>query len=86
MLKEKQRIEVKNGNYDKETPESLYICELPKNVFEAATKGNLQTYQIKSKYGRKSVLLKILMLFDYWSNEIEKFVVAVKSFLLTWMR
>ena len=33
----------------------LYICDLPKNLLETATKENLQTYQKKSKYGRKCV-------------------------------
>ena len=75
--------ELKKGNYDKETPEHLYIRELPKNAFEAVTKENLQNYQIKPKYGRKSVLIKLLTLFDYSSDEMEKFVAAVKIFLLT---
>ena len=40
-----------------------------KEFFEAATKENLLTYQGKSKYGRKQVLIKLLTLFNYWSNQ-----------------
>ena len=32
---------MKKENHDKETLELLYIYDLPKNVLEAATKGNL---------------------------------------------
>ena len=59
------------------------MCDLPKNVFEAATKENLQTYQRKSKCGRKPVLKKLLTLFNYLSNEMEKLIAAFKIFLLT---
>ena len=36
-----------------------------KAPFEAATKENLRTYQRKSKYGRKPVLIKLLTFFNY---------------------
>ena len=61
----------------------FYVCDLPKNFFEAAIKINIRTYQRKSKNGRKPVLIKLLMLFDYWSNQIEKLNAAVQIFLLT---
>ena len=63
----------------------LYICDQPNNIFEVATKGrkeNLPTYQRKSRYMRKPVLIKLLPLFHYWSNQMEKFIAAVKIFLL----
>ena len=53
-----------------------------KEIFEGATKENLRTYQRKSKYGRESVLVKLLTLFGYWSNQVEKLIAAVKIFLL----
>ena len=59
-------------NLDAETLESLYVSDLANNVFEAATKENLQTYQRKFKYGKKPVLIKLLKLFNYWSNQMEK--------------
>ena len=46
----------------------IYICDLKKNIFEAAIKENLRTYQRLFKYGRKSVLIKLLTLLNYWSN------------------
>ena len=58
----------------------------PTNIFEAATKGPkeiLRTYQRKSRYERKPVLIKLLALFNYWSNQMEKLIAAVKIFLLT---
>ena len=61
----------------------IYICDLTKNFFEAAIKENLQIYQRKSKYGRKTVLMKLLTLFNYWCNEMEKLIASVKAFLLT---
>ena len=61
----------------------LYICDLPNNFFEAATKENLQTYQRKSIYRRKPVMMKLLTLFNYLSNQMEKVIAAVKIFLLT---
>ena len=61
----------------------LYICDLPNNFFEAATKENLQTYQRKSIYRRKPVMMKLLTLFNYLSNQMEKLTAAVKIFLLT---
>ena len=54
-----------------------------KNVFEAATKENHQTHHRKSRYERKPVLIKLLTLFNYWSNQMEKSIAAVKIFLLT---
>ena len=63
----------------------LYICDVQKNIFEAATersKENLRTYQRKTRYERKPVLIKLLTLFSYWSNLMEKFIAAVKIFLL----
>ena len=54
----------------------------PNNFFEPATKENL-TYQRKSKYERKTVLIKLLTLFNYWSNEMEKLIADVKIFLFT---
>ena len=54
-----------------------------KELFEPATKENLQTCQRKSKYGRKPVLIKLSTLFSYWSNQMEKPIAAVKIFLLT---
>ena len=50
---------------------------------EAATKENLRSYQRKSRYERKPVLIKLLTLFNYWLNQIEKFIATVKIFLLT---
>ena len=61
----------------------LYICDLPNNFFEAATKENLQTYQRKSIYRRKPVMMKLLTLFNYLSNQMEKVIAGVKIFLLT---
>ena len=64
----------------------LFIWDLTNNIFEAATKGpkeNLRTYQKKSRYERKSVLIKLLALFNYWSNQMEKITASVKTFLLT---
>ena len=61
----------------------IYIHDLPKNFLEAATKENLRTYQRKSRYERKPVLIKLLTLFNYWSNQMEKLIAAVKIFLLT---
>ena len=61
----------------------IYICDLPKNFLEAATKENLQTYQGKSRYERKSVLIKLLRLFNYWSKQMEKLIAAVEIFLFT---
>ena len=34
-------------------------------------------------YGWKPVLIKLLRLFNYWSNQMEKLTAAVKIFLLT---
>ena len=59
------------------------LCDLPNNVFEAAAKKNIGTYQRESKYGRKLVLINLLTLFSYWSNQMEKLIAAVKFFLLT---
>ena len=61
----------------------LYICDLPNNFFEAATKENLQIYQRKSIYRRKPVMMKLLTLFNYLFNQMEKVIAAVKIFLLT---
>ena len=61
----------------------LYICDLPNNFFEAATKENLQTYQRKSIHRRKPVMMKLLTLFNYLSNQMEKVIAGVKIFLLT---
>ena len=61
----------------------LYICDLPNTFFEAATKENLQTYQRKSRYRRKPGVMKLLTLFNYLSNQMEKVTAAVKIFLLT---
>ena len=33
----------------------------------------------KSKYRKKAVLINLLTLFSYWSNQIEKLIAAVKS-------
>ena len=59
--------------------------DLRKNFFEAVTERNFQTYQRKSKCRRKPVLLKLLTLFNYWSNQMEKLIGTVKIFLLTWL-
>ena len=64
----------------------FYICDQVNNIFEAATKGhteNLTTYQRKFRYERKPLLIKLLTLFNYWSNQMEKLIAAVKIFLLT---
>ena len=61
------------------------LCELPNNVFEAATKKNIGIYQRKSKYERKLVLIKLLTVFSYWSNQMEKLIAAVKFLLLTFV-
>ena len=52
-------------NRYKETLETLYIYDLPRNFYEVATKVNLQNQQRKSKHGRKHVLIKLLTLFNY---------------------
>ena len=70
-------------NNDKYTPEALHICDLSENISEAATKENLQTYQRKSNYGRTPVLIKLLTLLDYWSNQMEKLIAAIKIFIRT---
>ena len=60
----------------------LYICNQPDNIFEIATKGpkeNLPTYQRKSRYEIKPVLIKLLTLFNYWFNQMEKPIAAVKG-------
>ena len=57
-----------------------HIYMRPNNFFEPATKENL-TYQRKSKYERKTVLIKLLTLFNYWSNQMEKLIADVKIFL-----
>ena len=44
------------------------------------TKQRFQTYQRKSKYGRKPVLIKLLTLLNYWSNQMEKLNAAVQIF------
>ena len=64
----------------------FYVCDLPKNLFETATKINIRTYQRKSKIGRKPVLIKLLTLFDYWSSQMEKLNAAIQIFLLTCVR
>ena len=69
-------------NHDKETLERLYVCDLQKNFYEVATKENPQTYQRRSKCGRKPVLIKLLTLFNYLSNQMEKLTAAVKISLL----
>ena len=53
------------------------------NFLEAANKENLRIYQRKSKYGRKPVLINLLTLFNYWSNQMKKLIAAVKTFLVT---
>ena len=58
----------------------LCICDLTNNFFEEATKENLLTYQRKSNYERKPVLIKLLTLFNYWSNQMERLIAAVKCF------
>ena len=40
----------------------LYMCDTTRDFFAAAIKENLQTYQRKSKYRRKPVLIKLLTL------------------------
>ena len=40
----------------------LYICDQPNNIFQVSAKGpkeNLPTYQRKSRYERKPVLIKL---------------------------
>ena len=59
------------------------MCDLTKNVFEAAVKESLLIYQRKFKYGRKPVVIKLLTLFNYWSNQMKKLIAAFKIFLLT---
>ena len=54
-----------------------------KELWEAAMKESLPTYQRKSRYERKPVLIKLLTLFNYWFNQMEKLIAAVKIFLLT---
>ena len=44
----------------------IYLCDLPKNFLEAATKENLRFYQRKSRY-------------NYWSSQMEKLIAAVKT-------
>ena len=67
----------------KKTLVTLYTCDLPKNFLEAATKKNFRIYQRKSRYERKIMLIKLSRLFNYWSNQIEKLIAAVKIFLFT---
>ena len=55
----------------------LYISNLPNNISAAATKGpkeNLRTYQRKSRYERRPVLIKLVTLFNYWTNHMEKLI------------
>ena len=47
---------------------------------------NFRTCRRISKYGRKPVLIILLTLFNYWSNQMEKLIAAVKIFLLTRLR
>ena len=57
--------------------EKRYIYMRPnKELFEAAIKGNLRTYQRKSKYG-KHILIKLLKLLSYWCNQMEELTAAV---------
>ena len=53
MRKVKEWSKIKNQG--KSTPETFNICDLPKNLFMATTKANLQTYQRKRKYWRRPV-------------------------------
>ena len=53
-----------------------------KEIFEGATKENLRTYQRKSKYEREPVLAKLLTLFGYWSNQVEKLIALVYRFII----
>ena len=49
-------------------------------------KENIRSYPRKSKDGRKPVLMKLLTLLNYWCNQMEKLIAAVKIFLLTWFK
>ena len=44
-------------NHNKETPETLHMCDLTRSFFETATKENLRANQGKYKYDRKTVLI-----------------------------
>ena len=81
---------MKQENHDKETSRGLYICNLTKNSFKAAMKEelkeNIRSYPRKSKDGRKPVLMKLLTLLNYWCNQMEKLIAAVKIILLTWFK
>ena len=60
--KKSKEPELSKKKHDKETPETLNTCDLPKNFFETATKENLQTYQRKAKYWKK---LRVLMIYHF---------------------
>ena len=53
-----------------------YICDLPNNISETATKENLQTYQRKSKYGRKYVLMFRCFYFTHFTKLFISLVVT----------
>ena len=57
---------------------------LPKNFFEAATKERKSSnLPKKTQIWKRPMLIKLLTLFSYWSNQMEKLIAAVKIFLLT---
>ena len=69
----------------KETPEFFNICNLPNNFFEKATKKAFKlTKENQNIEENRVLLIKLLMLFNFWFNQMEKLIAAVKFFLLRW--
>ena len=56
-----------------------------KIFFEAVTKRKPLSLQKKTEILKKTcvLLIKLLTLFNYWSNQMEKLIAVVKIFLLT---
>ena len=60
------------------TAKEQFLKQLLKTIFEPAKKNPNMV--------EKHVLIKLMTLFNYWSNQMEKLIAAVKIFLLTWLR
>ena len=60
------------------------ICDLPKYFVKQLLKETLRTYQKTPEILKKTcvLLIKLLTLFNYWSNQMEKVIAAVNIFLL----
>ena len=62
----------------------IYICDQTKNIFEAARE--LSNLPKNIQIWKKTCANKVITLFNYWSNQMEKLIAAVKIFLLTRLR